>query len=68
LPIVIGAALGTAAFVGIAIAIVACLALSGTATYAVVNNMGDGAIGEVQNNPLFKPSGNSQMNPLFKDG
>jgi hypothetical protein len=64
----VAGAIGAAAIVGIAIAVVACIGFSSAGTYAVVNNMNDGSLGEVQNNPLFKASGNSQVNPLFKEG
>jgi hypothetical protein len=65
--IVIGA-LSTAAVVGIIIAVVACVGLSSGASLAVYNKMGDGDLGAVSNNPLFKPSGNEQVNPLFREG
>jgi len=63
----VAGALGTAAVVGIIIAVVACVGLSGGATLAVYSKVGDGDLGAVSNNPLFKPSGNSQVNPLFRE-
>jgi hypothetical protein len=66
LSVVIGA-LSTAAIAGIVAALVLCAGLGSGATYAVYAKMDDGDLGAVSNNPLFKPSGNEQVNPLFKN-
>jgi len=65
--VALGAGLGAAAVVGIIVAAVAAAAAcAGGGAYAVVQaNKSAGMAGSV-NNPLYKSSGNSGVNPLFK--
>jgi hypothetical protein len=65
-PLVIAAAVTTAALVGIIIAIIACIGLSGAGTYAAVQQSSGDKLASTQNNPLFVSKGSDQINPLFK--
>jgi hypothetical protein len=65
--VAVSAGIGAAALVGIVIAAVcAAAAAAGGGAYAVVQAQKGGAISGATNNPLYKASGNSGVNPLFK--
>jgi len=64
--IIAGAAVGTAALIGIILAIVAFLGLGGVATYGIYSTWKSDPEATTQNNPIYAESGNSGTNPLAK--
>jgi hypothetical protein len=64
--VIVTAALASAAVIGIVIAVIACLGLSGGVSYAVYNKVNDGGAAAIVNNPLYVDQQNRNDNPLFK--
>jgi len=62
---IIIATLGAAAVVGICIAVVACLALSGGASYAAYNKLGNDGEASVHNSPLYEANDKGGDNLLY---
>jgi hypothetical protein len=64
--IIAGATVGTAALIGIILAIVAFLVFGGAATYGIYSTWNSAPEVTIQNNPIYAESGNSGTNPLAK--
>jgi len=63
----VSAGLGAAAVVGIVVAaVVAAAACAGGGAYAVVQANKVAPMAGATNNPLYKATGNSGVNPLFR--
>lgn len=66
---IVGAALGTAAIIGLVIAaVVVALAVAGGGAYAYSQNAGGGGLAVVGNNPIYSGNQNAGMNPLYNTG
>jgi len=63
--VIVAAAVTTAAVVGIIIGIIACVGLSGGATFAVYSRYQGDGLAAVTNNPLFRAAGKDKVNPLY---
>jgi len=59
-------ALGAAAVVGIVIAIILFVACTGAGSYAAYNRLNIDNMSGTRSNPLYKGTGNSGQNPLYK--
>jgi hypothetical protein len=64
--IIVTAALASAAVVGIILAVIACLGVSGGLSYAVYNKVADSDAAAIVNNPLYVDGGNRVENPMYK--
>jgi hypothetical protein len=65
---VVAIGLGVAAIIGIVVAVVVFVAVSGGAGYALYQNFGDSSLTGVSNNPLYVGKGREGQNPLHKAG